>query len=336
MPDVTIRDVARRAGVSIATVSRVVNNLHKGNPKVKQQVLEAISSLGYRPNPSARQLAKRTSESMGFVMHSLIPIKTYFGDILLGAEEEAQAIKYHLYFSKTYHSVGVLSDHAPHGGLFEESVDGIIYAGEIPQDFLKQVQQLAIPLVVVNAAVEGVEHVMCDNFESSYKAVNYLIGLGHQKIACIGCIDETVSSIEERVDGYRQALRDAEIAFDERFFDRGNTTMEDGYRVVKKFLSYPDRPTAIFGTTDEMAVGAIGGAKEMGLRVPQDMSVIGVNNLEIAEMCNPPLTTIRIHRKEMGRVAVRKLLELMQNPGKRPARTNVLCEFIERKSCARV
>jgi len=271
---------------------------------------------------------------MGFVMHPLVPIETYFGDILLGAEEEARINGYHLYFSRVYHTMGVLSGSQGRG--LEESIGGIIYAGDISQNFLEQLRQLAKPLVIVNSAIEGVEHVMCDNFESAYRAVNYLITLGHRRIACIGCDAEGVSSIEERVTGYRQALRDAGIIFDERFYERSSTTIEGGYRVVKKLLGYPGHPTAIFGTTDEMAVGVISGAKEMGFRVPEDLSVIGVNDLEIAEMCDPPLTTIRIHRKEMGRVAVRKLLEVMENPGRRPTRTDVLCEFIERKSCARV
>jgi LacI family transcriptional regulator len=303
--------------------------------EVRRRVLEAISDLGYRPNPLARQLAKGVSESMGFVMHPLVPIETYFGDILLGAEEEARLNGYHLYFSRVYHTMGVLSGQSSQRGGLEESIGGIIYAGELSQDFLEQLRRLAKPLVIVNSSVGEVEHVMCDNFESSYKAVSYLITLGHRRIACIGCDAEDVSSIEERVVGYRQALRDAGIPLDERFYERSSTTIEGGYRVVKRLMSYSDRPTAIFGTTDEMAVGAMSGAKEMGFRVPEDLSVIGVNDLEIAEMCDPPLTTIRIHRKEMGRVAVRRLLEVMKNPEKRPTRTNVLCEFIERRSCAR-
>jgi len=274
---------------------------------------------------------------MSFVMHSFIPLRTYGGDILRGAEKEARECGYALYFSTAYHNLGVLGRGAKPKGISGEAVRGLLYAGEVPADFYQEVKKAGIPLVHINSYPPGeaVNCIMCDNFAASYQAVRWLVELGHRRIACIACGYPANISVQERVLGYRQALFDADIPFDPALFQRVDGYMpQDGYAAMELLLQVSPRPTAVFGTVDEVAVGAIQCVKAHGLRVPEDLSVIGVNDLDIAQMCDPPLTTVRIFREEIGRVAVGRLMEIIQKPGGRPRRIDVLCELVVRQSCA--
>lgn len=338
---ITINDVAREARVSISTVSRVLNRQHTGNLEIRERVLKIVEELGYKPSPAARSLAGggNMGRSMGFVMHSLIPLGTYFGDVLRGAEEEAQAQGYGLYFSTAYQSLGVLSTGSKPRGISGKAVRGVIYTGVLPDGYYQEVKKAGIPLVLINtySPEEAVDCVMCDNFSSSYRVVKWLVELGHRRIACIAGGTGTNISTEERVMGYRQALLDADIEFDAALFQRAEAFLpQHGYKAMECLTQVSPRPTAVFGVVDELAVGAIQCAREVGLRVPEDLSVVGMNDLEMAQVCDPPLTTVRIFREEMGRVAVQRLVELMQDFQQRPRRIDVLCELVERGSCARV
>ncbi|MBT4504139.1 MAG: LacI family DNA-binding transcriptional regulator [Gemmatimonadetes bacterium] len=337
---ITISDVAREAQVSISTVSRVLNRQHTGDPKLRERVLKIAEKFDYKPNAAARSLAGggEASRSMGFVMHSLISLGTYFGDVLRGAEEEAQTQGYGLYFSTANENLGVLSTGSEPKGLSGKAVGGVIYTGVLPDDFYQEVHEAGIPLVLINTYSPGEidDCVMCDNFSSSYRAIKWLVELGHRRIACIACETGNIST-DERVMGYRQALLDAGIEFDSALFPRAEDFLpQHGYRAMERMTQLSSRPTAVFGVVDELAVGAIQCAREVGLRVPEDLSVIGMNDLEMAQICDPPLTTVRIFREEMGRVAVKRLVELIQNPQQRARRIDVLCELVKRASCAPV
>jgi len=291
--------------------------------------------LNYRPNTFARRLAKGSTESLGIVMNAIRPTTDYYGDILQGVEEEARRNGYNLYFSVVYPYLRALGTEEVPKGILDNSVDGLIYAGEMRPDLYERIKEASLPLVIVNSYVEGedVECVMSDNFGGAYEAVRWLIGLGHRRIACIVCGRGEVPSVRERVEGYRQALSDAGISYEGEVLVDGYSP-EDGYKATEELLKLQDPPTAIFGTVDEVAIGAIKCAKGAGLRVPEDLSVLGVNDLDIARLCEPPLTTVRIFRREMGRVAVRRLLELIREPSRKPARTDVPCELVHRESCA--
>ncbi|MFA6111566.1 MAG: LacI family DNA-binding transcriptional regulator [Candidatus Latescibacterota bacterium] len=337
----TITDVARLASVSISTVSRILNHQHTGDPEVRDRVNEAVQQLNYRPSSAARSLAGgSTLKTMNFVMQSLLPLETYFGDMLRGAEERAHELGANLYFSTAHNHLGILAKPgAKLKGFTGEAIQGLIFAGEMDQGFYHEIKRTGISVVHLNAYPRGetVNCVMCDNFAASYRVVRWLAGLGHRRIACINCGPPPVfvPSIEERVMGYRQALLDEGIDLHpEWMFRAGEYSIEEGYAVTERLLQVSPRPTAIFGTIDEVAVGAIRCAKAHGLRVPQDLSVVGVNDLEMARLCEPPLTTVRIFRQEIGRVGVQRLREVLRNPEERPRRIDVLCEFVLRESCA--
>lgn len=338
--------MARRAGVSISTVSRVLNHQHTGEPEIRKRVLKVAEELEYTPSAAARTLAggggRSASTSMSYVMHSFIPLGTYYGDILRGAEEEAQRCRDNLYFSTAYHNLAVLGTGSVPKGISGENIRGMIFAGEIPPDFHQELKRVGIPVVHINSYPPGeaADCVMCDNLFASYRVVKWLVELGHRRIACIACGLEGTNlapSTEERVMGYRQALFDVGIPFDPALFARAEVyESRGGYAAMERLLRTSPRPTAVFGVIDEIAVGAIQCAKAHGVRVPEDLSVVGVNDLDIAQMCDPPLTTVRIFREELGRVAVGRLMELIQKPGGRPRRIEVLCELVVRQSCAAV
>lgn len=336
---ITIETVASRAGVSISTVSRVLNQQHTGEPEIRKRVLKAAEELEYTPSAAARTLAggggRSASTSMSYVMHSFIPLRTYYGDILRGAEEEAQQRGYDLYFSTAYHQLAALGAGSVPKGISGESIRGVIFAGEIPADFYQEIKRAGIPLVHINAYPPGeaADCVMCDNFAASYRAIRWLVELGHRRIACIA-LSGRPPSTEERVMGYRQALFDAGIPFNPNLLQCAPFDARYWQEAMACLLQVSPRPTAVFGVTDEVAVGAIQCAKVHGLRVPEDLSVVGVNDLDIAQMCDPPLTTVRIFREEIGRVAVGRLMEIIQKPGGRPRRIDVLCELVMRQSCA--
>ena len=331
---VTIHDVAKKAGVSIATVSRVINGVHAGSLDIRQRVLNAAEELGYVSRSSIRR--GRLGDTMRFVMQPLIPLGSYYADILQGAEEEARAHNYDLYFSMAHHSMGVLEPHSETKGFTEGAIAGVIYAGDPPPELYERIQEASIPLIIVNAYLPGqqVDSVMCDNFRSAHRAVQYLLQLGHRRIACIGYGSRVVST-EERIYGYRLALQEAGIAFEQGMVRAKGTDVDGGYEAMNVLLALPEPPTAVFGVTDEIALGAMKYAKEVGLRVPENISFVGVNDLDMAQHAEPPLTTVHIPRREMGRIAVRRLLELIQYPDTPRTRTDVLCTFVERASCAR-
>lgn len=334
---VTISEVAKEAGVSIATVSRVLNGRHTGATELRDRVKTAARLLEYEPNAAARQLAGgRNGSSMSFVLRSFEPIAGYYGEILGGAEEEARRHGHNLYLSTAASNMAVLADGRIPSGLDGESVSGVI-TGPVSREFCASVRETGLPIVLVNgsSADPPCDCVLCDNFAASYRAVTWLLDLGHQRIACIACDYPDNLTVWERVAGYRQALEDGGIPADPALFVAVPTFQPfRGEEAMSCLAARGAAPTAVFGTGDEVAVGAIGWAKAAGIHVPGELSVIGVNDLDIAARCEPALTTIRILCREMGRAAVQRLLELMKGPPQAARRIDVLCEFVVRDSCA--
>jgi LacI family transcriptional regulator, galactose operon repressor len=337
----TMKEVAEAARVSVATVSRILNRQHSGDTRVRDRVMEAARRLDYKHTRRRRRGPAegegRGEESMALSMHCSVPLGTYGGDILHGVEEEARRRGYSLYFSAVAAHMSVLSAGSVAAQRAAPVGRGIISVGAMPADSQREAEEAGIPVIQVNSAptTRNTDCVMCDNFAASYKAVRWLAELGHRRIACIGCMPPDNLSTEERAMGYRQALIDAGIGFDPAFLVRvQGTASPQGFAAMERLAEVSPRPTAVFGVVDELAVGAIQAARGVGLRVPEDLSVVGVNDLEIARLCDPPLTTVRILRQEMGRAAVQALVERIRNPDRKPRRIDVLCEFVERASCA--
>ena len=342
----TIHDVARKARVSIATVSRVLNKQHTGSAEVREQVIKAATAIGYVPNQAARLLAARGGmEPKGFLVHSAFPKGDYFGDIFEGAEKEAKKATNGLIFSERRSSAAVMVNEEITPDRIGREVRGLLLAGppdvaDFGSEAYRELRALDIPVVFINTYPpdERANTVMCDNFTATYRAVKWLVELGHRHIACISTTGNT--PVVERVMGYRQALFDSGIRVRPEWiqyvYEAGVYSPQAGQQAMKVLNELTPRPTAVFGAVDAWAVGAVQYAKAVGLRIPEDLSVLGMNDLDIAAQCDPPLTSIRIHRQEMGRVAVRRLSHLLRHMDEEPIRIDVLCERIVRASCGKV
>ncbi|GAB7388914.1 catabolite control protein A [Bacillaceae bacterium] len=309
---VTIYDVAREAGVSMATVSRVVNGNPNVKPSTRKKVLAAIEKLGYRPNAVARGLASKRTTTVGVVVPDIA--RAFFAELARGIDDIANMYKYNIILCD--------SDQNPDkelqliNTLLEKQVDGLLFMGRRMTDEHMRIFQTS-PVPIVLSATKDPEDklpsVNIDQFQAAYDATKFFIDGGHKRIAMVtGPLEDPIGGLL-RFEGYKRALADAGIPFDETLVRSGNYRYESGHRAASEFLALPERPTAIFVAGDEMGVGVIHGVQDAGLRVPEDIEVIGFDNIRLAEMVRPKLTTVVQPLYDIGAVSMRLLTKLMNN-----------------------
>jgi LacI family transcriptional regulator len=307
----TMRDVAERAGVSVTTVSHVINETRPVSRELKERVLAVMHELGYQPNLLARGLRRGETCTIGVV----VPDSTnpYFAEVTRGVEDCS--------FGEGYSVILCNSDGDPHkeqiyaNVLAEKQVDGIIFVSvALAEAQVCALQGQEVPVVVINRKVPwaSFDSIMTDNARGGWLATQHLLELGHRRIGCItGPSDLTPSA--ERIDGYRRALEESGLTVDDRLVIKGGFNFDGGYAAARVLLALPDRPTALFACNDLMAVGAMRAAQELGLEVPNDLSVVGYDDIELVSFITPPLTTIYQPKHEIGVVAATMLLERMQD-----------------------
>lgn len=312
---VTIYDVAREAGVSMATVSRVVNNNPNVKPQTRKKVFEAIERLGYRPNAVARGLASKKTTTVGVVIPDIS--NTIFSELARGIEDIANMYHYNIILcnadKKKDKEIRVINT------LLEKQVDGLLFmGGAVTDEHLQAFKTSSVPIVLCatkddNNAFASVD---IDHEQAAFDAVNLLIQNGHRNIAMISGTLQDPANGFARYQGYKRALEAAEIPLREDYVRIGNYRYESGLEVAKHFLELSERPTAIFAATDEMAIGAMHTLLDSGLRVPEDVSVISVDNIRMASMVRPQLTTVAMPMYDIGAVSMRLLTKLMNKETK--------------------
>jgi LacI family transcriptional regulator len=304
----TLRDVAKKAGVSHQTVSRVINGSLDVLPETRALVEVAIAEMGYRPNAIARSMAQGQTHTLACISPNLTDYT--FASVIEGAEFEARQHKYFMLSSSA-------SDPEAFRELVDElvghrRVDGLIvinpYADErfeyIPQNF---------PLVFVGASAheKNICSVSLDDEKVAYEATRHLIELGHVNIALVtGPMEEDCS--QDRAEGYRRALSEAGIAFDESMVIEGDWSATSGQDALLSFIEQGRVPTAVFAQNDRMAMGVMSAAREAGIKVPTQLAVIGVDDMPLSSYFDPPLTTMRQDIPLIGREATRMLLDIIQ------------------------
>jgi LacI family repressor for deo operon, udp, cdd, tsx, nupC, and nupG len=324
-----IREVAQAAKVSVATVSRTLQMPDVVAPATRSRVQAAIERLGYRPNAQARML--RTART--HVIVALVPdiSNPFFAEVIRGIEQVAHQNGYSVLLGETQNSRAREKAYAE---LLEtKQADGLI-------TLMPHIPTLAMarPFPIVNACEyvkdKSVTSVYVDNEGASYEATTYLLTLGHREIAFVtGPMDSPISVDRDR--GYERALQQAGIKRDRRLTAAGDFSVEAGIRAVDGLLAQQQRFTAVFCSNDEMAVGAIHAIKSKGLRVPQDISVVGFDDIRFSRYTDPPLTTIAQPKDELGREAMSMLIELMRGTDI-PARKRILLtQLVVRGSTAR-
>jgi LacI family transcriptional regulator len=320
MKRLTLEEIGKLAGVSRATVSRVINDYPFIRPEIRSKVQEIIDQTGFRPNSIARSLVSSRSNIVGLIIPSVVQkvfTDPYFASLIHGIAQGCNrnnlVLSVYLFHSlEEKHNV---IQTIVGTGL----VDGMIVTGdnrdtEILDVFLNS----QIPLVMVGAPdLDNVSYVDTDNFGGAYTATKYLIDLGFRRI---GIIATTINrSSEDRLQGYKQALLDHNIAVDEQLIAWGNYTVESGYQAMRDLL--PHQPDAVFSSNDAMALGGMRALREANIRVPEDISIVGFDDLPHALQTEPALTTIQQTIQESGCEAVELLLKLLNDDGPLPLRT---------------
>jgi LacI family transcriptional regulator len=326
----TIKQVARHAKVSSATVSHVINGTRFVSEPVRAQVQQAMEELGYRPNTLARSLRSGQTHTIGLILPD--SANPFFAEIGHAIESAA--------FERGYNVILCNTENDPQKErlytevLGNKQVDGLIFvaSGEDRQ-VLSQSLDDGLPLVVVDRDLGNLEldTVITDNLSGGLLATRHLISLGHRRVACItGPSNLTPSA--DRVAGYREALEQAGIPVDESLILRGDFRARSGYEDAKLLLGRTPGPSAIFVCNDMMAIGAIRAASQLGLRVPEDLSIVGFDNIELAAYTTPPLTSVAQPKQEIGQMAVALLIERAKEPTLPPRRNMLPSRLVIRES----
>ncbi|HOH20623.1 MAG TPA: LacI family DNA-binding transcriptional regulator [Anaerolineaceae bacterium] len=308
---ITRDDVAREAGVSPATVSYVINNGPRPvTDETREKVLAAINKLGYQPNALARNLRMQKTNSIGLIIPD--NKNTFFSDNALGVEQIAFDNGYNVIMC---HSAYRLDRELAYiHMLISHQAAGVIW---IPcsEDSAgaKLLESFHIPFVLLDRVIQGVTSpsIKADNFKAAYLATNHLVQLGHRRIGFIKRPVDLNHSIA-RLNGYKQALQDANIPFDPDLVVPGGFLFQDGSVAGRQLLSMASPPTAITAYNDMNTIGAMHAAQEMGIRIPEDLSFAGIDDIAQSEYCFPPLTTVRIPTFEMGKMSANLLIALIR------------------------
>lgn len=333
----TIKDVAKRAQVSIATVSLVIHNHKRISHETREKVNRAIQELHYYPSRSARGLVSKKTGNIGFILTEdhFLRSEPFYTHIFLGAEFEARQYERYILLT-TVPSIYSKEDKLPRFVL-ERNIDGIIIAGKVPQELINKLSKLDIPLVFVDYYPPDKKYpvVLIDNVSGGQMAVQHLIDCGHKNIGFIGG-DIDHPSIHDRFLGYKMALEKAGLKFDPSLCitDEDYPARENGYRAAKNLLKNNNKITAIFTCNDAMAMGVMQYLKENNYKVPEDISLIGFDDVESDMFLDPPLTTVKVLKLELGIEVVRLMNDVLQNRNKSINKILVPTELVARKSTA--
>lgn len=340
-------DIAKIVGVSRSTVSRVINDYPNVPDETKKKVMEVIKKYDYVPHASARLLAGVQNRIIGlFVVDSKtdtcgrqVSASDYFTPFIGDIIDVANNSGYNVLVTrvnklKDYRRVKeIFYNKTIAGGIFigqkndEAEIQEIITAGykvALVDQSIRTEDDVYSKCIIVNA----------DSLNGAYDATKYLIEMGHAKIAHISGEVGSLSTIY-RVEGYKKALKDSGIDFKNSLMVKGNFTEESGYKAVKKLFS-KDNPTAVFVANDTMAIGVLQGLKEMGIRVPEDVSVIGFDDIEVAGYMNPALTTMKLPLLEMSEIATKNLIRSIENDTRYSINFTVPVRLMERETCMKI
>ena len=326
----TMKDVALKAKVSTATVSRALMNPDKVSQATRNRVEKAAREVGYLPQPMGRNVKRNESRTILVIVPDICD--PFFSEIIRGIEVTA-----------ANHGYLVLIGDCAHQNQQEKTfidliitkqIDGMLLLGSrLPFDASIEEQRNLPPMVMANEFAPELElpTVHIDSLTAAFDAVNYLYEQGHKRIGCIAGPEE-MPLCHYRLQGYVQALRRCGIMVDPQYIARGDFTFEAGSKAMQQLLDLPQPPTAVFCHSDVMALVALSQAKRQGLKVPEDLSIIGFDNIDLTQFCDPPLTTIAQPRYEIGREAMLLLLDQMQGQHVGSGSRLMDCELIIRGS----
>ena len=329
--NVTIKDVAKLAGVSISTVSRVINDSKPVTDEVKQRVLDVIKETGYVPNPLARSLVTKKSKLIGVIVPEVSD--SFVNEILNGIEAVAKMYDYDILLVNTYSDKQQEIDSIRL--LKTKQVEGIVMVSWIlDEDHVNYMKEIRIPAVYISKTARDYDiyTVSTSNENATYDMTKYLIENNHKEIALIMTSKEETILEAERRTGYERALRDNNIEVRDELIKHGNTDYEGGYNSMKELLDDKIIPSAVFVTGDEAAVGAINAIFDAGYNVQQDISVVGFNDTKLAKIYRPKLTTVFQPLFDMGAVSIRALIKLINGEPVEEKKIELPYQIMDRES----
>ncbi|MDK2879481.1 MAG: LacI family transcriptional regulator [Thermoanaerobacteraceae bacterium] len=330
---ITIKDIARRTGVSISTVSRVINKTKPVSEELRNKVMEIINKEGYVPNHTARSLILKRTNTIGVVVPN---ISQYFHVMMLeGVADVLEKNGYQMLVCNIKNDVR--SEMQYIDLLAEKQVDGIILMHETSDPEIKDyLSNCDIPIVMASIEIPGVDRpvVRVDDYMAACDAVEYLISLGHKEIGIICGTEITVGNFRTRA--YVDVMKKYGLQLKESLMVQGNYTMESGYSAMQKILERENKVTAIFVVSDEMAIGAINCALDMGYEVPKDISVIGFDDIELSSYFRPKLTTIRQPIKDIAKISTEIIIKNLKGESMQGKNVTVKHNLIVRDSCTSV
>ena len=307
--NITIKDIAEKSGVSITTVSRVLNDKPDVNDETRAKVLKVIEESNYRPNGMARSLVINQTYSIGLIIPDIN--NPYFPEVARGVEDQAQQSSYSVIFSSTDNKLE--REKEVIDLMLQKRVDGLIVSLSLAnRDILQRLEDRQIPVVQLDRKIPDSKYpaVMIDNKKSAYKAVQYLIAEGYTKIAHITGDLQTVPG-QDREDGYRKAVLDNNLQLAEDMIYQGDFSKSSGYEAMNQIIEKGSLPEAIFAANDMMALGVLEACRNSGIKIPEDMALMGHDNISISKLVYPALTTMDQPKYQLGSRASKLLIDLI-------------------------
>jgi DNA-binding LacI/PurR family transcriptional regulator len=333
---VTTYDIAREAGVSRTTVSHILNN-HPGitiSPKTRERVLATARTLGYVPNSAAQMLVTGRSQTIGLILSrpDLVAIDAFVPTAIFGLNEACRAHGYRLLME-------AIRDPESEDSYLDlaksKRIDGLIVINPRKGDkALRKAIESKFPILIFGSSGHPQENsIGTEDAQASCRATEHLLSLGHRRIAHISYAPLVYVPANRRFEGYREALKAANVPFNKKLFAEGNFTCESGYLGMRQILASDVQPTAVFAGNDTLALGAMVAVREAGFSIPQDFAVVGYDDIPSAAFACPPLTTIRTHALEQGKIVGEAAIALVKGIGTGRRSAIVPLELVIRESC---
>lgn len=332
----TIKDVAKQSGYSLSTVSLVINNRGYVSQETRQRIMDVVERLRYHPTRSARGLASSTSGNIGFIVTEdhFFQSEQFYTRVFLGTEFEART--HNFYILLTTVGTDYSADDTPRF-LLERNVDGVILVGKVHRRLIDQMESSGIPCILVDYQVKRrpFSSVLIDNVGGARLAVSHLVQGGRRHIAFVGG-DLGHPSIADRYEGYRAVLEENGLTLDPSLVvtDDPELRLDAGLAAMERLWKTKKRPDAVFGANDTMAIGCMQYLRQQGATIPDDVAVVGFDDIDASLMTDPQLSSIHVPKEEMGKLAVHRLVEIIKEKHKHIVSTTVPVELIVRSSSA--